>query len=87
MNIFLGVNTFQDFLKNIFGPIVDASLHPKKYPELSKFLEDVVGFDSVDDESKPDFFELSDDTIMPDKEIFIKLQLTYAKRQIMENID
>ena len=46
---------------------MDASLHPKKHPELSRFLEDVVGFDSVDDESKPDVFELSNETLMPDK--------------------
>ena len=57
---------------------MDASLHPKKYPELSRFLEDVVGFDSVDDESKPDFFELSNETLMPDK---VRLKWTYIKTE------
>ena len=46
------MGTFQEMLHNIFGPIMDATLNPQKYPELSRFLEDVVGFDSVDDESK-----------------------------------
>ena len=46
---------------------MDASLQPQKHPELARFLEDVVGFDSVDDESKPDFFELSPETEMPDR--------------------
>ena len=57
---------------------MDASLHPKKYPELSRFLEDVVGFDSVDDESKPDFFELSNETLMPDK---VRLKWAYLKME------
>ena len=39
-------------LHNIFGPVMDATLNPKAHPELARFLENVVGFDSVDDESK-----------------------------------
>jgi hypothetical protein len=31
-----------------------ASINPQSYPELAKFLETVSGFDSVDDESKPE---------------------------------
>ena len=31
---------------------MDATLNPKAYPELSRFLEHVVGFDSVDDEAR-----------------------------------
>ena len=46
------VNNFQDMLDNIFGPVVQASLHPDRYPEISNFLSEVIAFDSVDDESK-----------------------------------
>ena len=46
------VSCFQDMLNNIFGPVIEASLNPDKYPEISYLLSEVVGFDSVDDESK-----------------------------------
>eukprot|EP00501_MAST-03F_sp_TOSAG23-6_P001876 GSMAST32.ASY1.ANO1.1954.1 assembled CDS len=42
---------YQIFIYNIFQPLFDATEKPKKYPELSEFLKDVSGFDSVDDES------------------------------------
>lgn len=32
--------------------MIDATLNPKAYPELARFLEHVVGFDSVDDEAR-----------------------------------
>lgn len=44
------MGNFEGFLKNVFGPVMDATLNPKAYPELARFLENVVGFDSVDDE-------------------------------------
>lgn len=46
------VKSFQDMLSNIFTPVIEASLNPDKYPEISEFLEEIVAFDSVDDESK-----------------------------------
>jgi AMP deaminase len=46
------VGNFQDLVINLFAPVVEATLHPDRYPEISKFLEEIVGFDSVDDESK-----------------------------------
>jgi len=61
------MGTFQEMLHNIFGPIMDATLHPKKHPELSRFLEHVVGFDSVDDESKAETFNFTAETATPDK--------------------
>ena len=48
------VKCFGDFLNNIFSPIMEATLYPQDHPELAKFLEHVSGFDSVDDESKPE---------------------------------
>ena len=38
-------------ITNIFHPIFEASLHPERYPELAELLANIVGFDSVDDES------------------------------------
>jgi AMP deaminase len=46
------VNCFMDMLNNIFGPVVEATLNPDKYPHIAAFLTQLVGFDSVDDESK-----------------------------------
>ena len=48
------VQNFGDFLNNIFSPIMEASIDPEGHPHLAKFLEHVSGFDSVDDESKPE---------------------------------
>ena len=39
-------------MDNIYRPLYEVTLNPKKYPELHIFLQHVVGFDSVDDESK-----------------------------------
>ena len=46
------VNTFQDMLDNIFEPLFMVTRDPSYCPELAEFLKKVVGFDSVDDESK-----------------------------------
>ena len=48
------VRHFGDYLNNVFGPVMEASINPEANPELAKFLEHVSGFDSVDDESKPE---------------------------------
>ncbi|KAH3675055.1 hypothetical protein WICMUC_002887 [Wickerhamomyces mucosus] len=48
------VDNFQDILKNLFQPLFEASANPRKYPKLHVFLQRVIGFDSVDDESKID---------------------------------
>ncbi|XP_057356537.1 AMP deaminase 2 isoform X3 [Manis pentadactyla] len=45
---------FQEMLKNIFLPLFEATVHPASHPELHLFLQHVDGFDSVDDESKPE---------------------------------
>ncbi|RLV95995.1 AMP deaminase [Spathaspora sp. JA1] len=46
------VMTFLDILKNLFQPLFEVSLNPKSHPKLHAFLQRVIGFDSVDDESK-----------------------------------
>lgn len=48
------MNSFQEILDNIFLPLFEATNEPSKHPELHKFLQYVIGFDSVDDESKPE---------------------------------
>ncbi|XP_058988043.1 AMP deaminase 2-like isoform X2 [Musca domestica] len=48
------MTSFQDILDNIFLPLFEATAQPSKHPELHRFLRYVIGFDSVDDESKPE---------------------------------
>ncbi|RIA94494.1 hypothetical protein C1645_803545 [Glomus cerebriforme] len=44
--------TFECAIKNVFEPLYEVTKNPKSHPELHVFLQRVVGFDSVDDESK-----------------------------------
>lgn len=46
------VDNFQDILTNLFKPLFEVSIDPQSHPKLHVFLQRVVGFDSVDDESK-----------------------------------
>ena len=39
---------------DVFQPLFEVTKDPGKYPELHVFLQRVIGFDSVDDESKPE---------------------------------
>ncbi|XP_075983059.1 AMP deaminase 2-like isoform X2 [Anticarsia gemmatalis] len=48
------MNNFQEFLSNIFQPLFEVTNDPNSNIELHKFLTHVIGFDSVDDESKPE---------------------------------
>ena len=48
------VRSFQDILTNVFEPLFKVTLDPQSNPKLFVFLQRVVGFDSVDDESKSD---------------------------------
>lgn len=48
------VKSFQEIIDNIFLPLFEATAYPNKHPELYKFLQYVIGLDSVDDESKPE---------------------------------
>lgn len=53
------VNSFQEFLSNVFAPLFEVSRDPASNPALHFFLETVVGIDSVDDESKPEHGHLN----------------------------
>ncbi|KAI8903569.1 hypothetical protein EDD86DRAFT_195754 [Gorgonomyces haynaldii] len=46
------IEHFQTFLDNVFEPLFEVTKDPKSHPELHVFLQRVIGFDSVDDESK-----------------------------------
>lgn len=48
------VKNFQDVVINIFKPLFEVTKDPRLNPKLHAFLQRVVGFDSVDDESKVD---------------------------------
>ncbi|XP_074309782.1 AMP deaminase-like isoform X2 [Silene latifolia] len=56
-NIYKGmgiVTSFQNIIDNIFLPLFEVSVDPNTHPQLHVFLMQVVGFDLVDDESKPE---------------------------------
>ncbi|XVF02293.1 hypothetical protein REPUB_Repub04eG0163200 [Reevesia pubescens] len=44
----------QNILDNVFIPLFEATVDPNSHPQLHVFLMMVVGFDLVDDESKPE---------------------------------
>ncbi|KAI6027438.1 AMP deaminase [Pisolithus microcarpus] len=46
------VKTFEDVVVNVFKPLFEVTKDPTSHPELHVFLQRVIGFDSVDDESK-----------------------------------
>ncbi|KAL4199953.1 hypothetical protein AMTRI_Chr03g53920 [Amborella trichopoda] len=48
------VTSFQNILDNVFIPLFEVTVNPSSHPELHVFLRQVVGFDIVDDESKPE---------------------------------
>ncbi|XP_068619304.1 AMP deaminase 2-like isoform X5 [Battus philenor] len=61
------MNNFQEFLSNIFQPLFEVTNDPNSNLELHKFLTHVVGFDSVDDESKPENPILDADVKCPEQ--------------------
>ncbi|MCL7023875.1 hypothetical protein MKW94_028352 [Papaver nudicaule] len=46
--------SFQNILDNVFLPLFEVTVDPNSHPQLHVFLKQVVGFDLVDDESKPE---------------------------------
>ena len=48
------LRTFREFLENIFAPLFEVSVDPTTHPKLHLLLQQTVGFDCVDDESKPE---------------------------------
>ncbi|XP_030745931.1 AMP deaminase 2 isoform X3 [Sitophilus oryzae] len=61
------LTNFQQVIDNIFLPLFEVTARPSSHPNLHKFLQYVIGFDSVDDESKPEKNPLFDkDTPKPE---------------------
>eukprot|EP00123_Amoebidium_parasiticum_P017658 comp23935_c0_seq1/m.42280 comp23935_c0_seq1/g.42280 ORF comp23935_c0_seq1/g.42280 comp23935_c0_seq1/m.42280 type:complete len:794 (-) comp23935_c0_seq1:96-2477(-) len=48
------LGSFQEMIQNIFGPLFEVTANPDANPKLYNFLLKLGGFDSVDDESKPE---------------------------------
>lgn len=48
------MENFEQVIKNVFQPLFEVTKDPSSHPKLHIFLQRVVGFDSVDDESKPE---------------------------------
>ncbi|KAL5364518.1 hypothetical protein BJX96DRAFT_157476 [Aspergillus floccosus] len=46
------MENFEQVITNVFQPLFEVTKDPQSHPKLHIFLERVVGFDSVDDESK-----------------------------------
>ncbi|KAI4194706.1 MAG: hypothetical protein LQ346_003626 [Caloplaca aetnensis] len=46
------VKNFEQLIVNIFQPLYEVTHDPSSHPKLHAFLHRVIGFDSVDDESK-----------------------------------
>nr|POF26382.1 amp deaminase [Quercus suber] len=44
--------SYQEVVQNVFEPLFEATQDPSAHPKLHIFLQRVIGFDSVDDESK-----------------------------------
>ncbi|KAJ7567949.1 hypothetical protein O6H91_01G013300 [Diphasiastrum complanatum] len=56
-NVYKGmgiVTSFQTILDNVFIPLFEVTVDPGSHPQLHVFLKQVVGFDMVDDESRPE---------------------------------
>lgn len=48
------MRSFLDLLRNVFEPLFEVTKNPQSNPTLHQFLKQVAGFDTVDDESKPE---------------------------------
>ncbi|OAL07093.1 AMP deaminase [Phaeosphaeriaceae sp. SRC1lsM3a] len=46
------MDNFQQVIVNVFQPLFEVTRDPTSHPKLHIFLQRVIGFDSVDDESK-----------------------------------
>ncbi|CAF0741436.1 unnamed protein product [Brachionus calyciflorus] len=60
------VDNFSQILYNIFMPLFEVTNDPNSHPYLHQFLYHVSGFDSVDDESKPERDRFNQKTPKPE---------------------
>ena len=48
------MENYEQVIVNVFQPLFEVTKDPNSHPKLHVFLQRVIGFDSVDDESKPE---------------------------------
>ena len=48
------IGNFEHVVRNLFQPLFEVTKDPSAHPKLYVFLQRVIGFDCVDDESKPE---------------------------------
>lgn len=48
------MDNYEQVVVNVFKPLFEVTKDPSSHPKLHIFLQRVIGFDSVDDESKPE---------------------------------
>ncbi|CAL4085550.1 unnamed protein product, partial [Meganyctiphanes norvegica] len=60
------VNNFSEVMDNLFRPLFEATIDPANHTNLHSFLQYVIGFDSVDDESKAENSILDKDICTPE---------------------
>jgi len=61
------MTSFQQIIDNIFLPLFEVTSNPSVDPDLHRFLQYVIGLDSVDDESKPENPLFDPDVSTPEK--------------------
>ncbi|CAB4061386.1 AMPD [Lepeophtheirus salmonis] len=61
------VKNFEEILDNLFRPLFEVTKDPSSHPELHRFCQHIIGFDSVDDESKPENPLFDRDVPTPDQ--------------------
>ena len=54
------ISNFGELLNNFFGPMFEATLHPKKHENLAKLLKHIKCIDTVDNEAQDDPFFISE---------------------------
>ncbi|CAG9534475.1 unnamed protein product [Cercopithifilaria johnstoni] len=59
------VKNFDEMLDNIFTPLFEVTNNPESHPHLFRFLQQVSGIDSVDDESKLEHIKFDHSTPEP----------------------
>ncbi|KJH42830.1 putative AMP deaminase [Dictyocaulus viviparus] len=59
------VKSFDEILDNVFTPLFEVTNDPSSHPNLHRFLQQVSGIDSVDDESKHEFVHFDRSTPTP----------------------
>lgn len=60
------MTSFQQIIDNIFLPLFEVTARPSSDPDLHRFLQYVIGLDSVDDESKPENPLIDNDVNTPE---------------------